>query len=234
MLCTKCMVPPSRTSPQPTALTRRYVGWEGWRREGGPRASPKGKREKEKGRGGGGEEPESAMVSEAGLHPTLVRGFARYVPPGLRERTGLRIRYGTEGIFFPIFYFLFFSFPGPGSVRARRLRAAMSPGCSGLPGRAREGCPGCVPAAAVGVAVHRSSRGYRGCSRSSPARRRDPPGCPGDARVPRGEIGKGMPVRVQRGLYAEPRVPVPSAAPAAPLSFPCFFGGVFLPFFFFF
>ena len=52
--------------------------------------------------------------------------------------------------------------------------------------------------------------------------------------MPRGEIGKGMPVRVQPGLYAEPRVPVPSAAPAAPLSFPCFFGGVFLPFLFFF
>lgn len=142
MLCTKCMVPPSRTSPQPTALTRRYVGWEGWRREGGPRASPKGKREKEKGRGGGGEEPESAMVSEAGLHPTLVRGFARYVPPGLRERTGLRIRYGTEGIFFPIFYFFIFllSWAGlrPSSAAAggdvTGLQRATGKGEGGLPG----------------------------------------------------------------------------------------------------
>uniref|UniRef100_A0A8C2TC54 Vestigial like family member 2 n=1 Tax=Coturnix japonica TaxID=93934 RepID=A0A8C2TC54_COTJA len=78
MLCTKCMVPPRRTSPQPIAPTRRYVRWEGWRREGGPRASPKGKREKEKGRGWGrragvcdGERSGAASHPGAGLGTKL-------------------------------------------------------------------------------------------------------------------------------------------------------------------
>lgn len=53
-------------------------------------ASPKGKREKEKGRGKGGLEGgeiwEPAMVSGAEPHPTLARGSAGYVPR--RQTTG--------------------------------------------------------------------------------------------------------------------------------------------------
>lgn len=75
-------------SPYPQVRGVGGVATGGW-----PPSLTKRNKAKGEGEGGGGEEPESEMVSEVGLHPTLVRGSARYVLPGLRERTGLQIRY---------------------------------------------------------------------------------------------------------------------------------------------